>query len=40
VLRELLAKRIACNDFGSGLTHNSRGGSGGFATNGFEQFFS
>jgi len=39
VLRELLAERIACNDFGSGLTHNSRSGSGGFATNGFEQFF-
>jgi hypothetical protein len=36
VLREVLAERIACNDFGSGLTHNSRSGSGGFAANGFE----
>src|SRR6266581_388402 len=38
VFRELLAQNISSDDFGGGLAHNLRGGSGCLATDGIEKF--
>src|SRR5712692_6685615 len=39
VFREFLTEHISRHDFGSGCSHDSAGGSGGFTANGIEKFF-